>query len=137
MTSLEELMTSAMAATPERRREALLLLRGEMPPLQSGPPNAVPQVEPYLRLKEVAARLGVDPSTLWRWAVPGHELGGQRCFRLSEVAAYLESEAFQRRTRALRGSRKAAKAASPTPIPFDDGTQRPGRRQQTKKANSK
>lgn len=102
MTSLEELMTAAMAATPDRRREALLLLRGETPAVQSGPPNAVTQVEPYLRLKEVAARLGVDPSTLWRWAVPGHELGGQRRFRLSEVAAYLESDAFQRRSAALR-----------------------------------
>ena len=44
----------------------------------------------------------------WRWGVPGHELGGRRRFRLSEVVAYLESDAFKRRAVELKEERREA-----------------------------
>jgi predicted DNA-binding transcriptional regulator AlpA len=100
MSALEDLVQAAMTAPANRRKEALKLLRGEA----ADPPRAQP--EPYLPLRETAKRLGISTATLWRWRVPGHELGGRPRFRLSEAEAYLQSDAFKRRAAALRGIRK-------------------------------
>ena len=104
-----DLLAAVVAAPPERKEAALLLLRGEAEIVASGPAATPPGPEPYVTLKECAKRLGVSACSLWRWEVPGHELGGRRKFRVSEVAAYLESEEFRERAEALREERKAGK----------------------------
>lgn len=111
MITLEEIVQAALSASPERKKEALRILRGEIPPADAAP--TLPPLEPYLTLKEVAKRLGLNPTTLWRWQIPGHDLGGRRRFRLHEVAAYLESDLFKSRVSALRASRRTAKTPKP------------------------
>ena len=116
MNRIEEFFRIMLAASEARKEAALQILRGEpvMTPSLVSPPGP----EPYLTLKEVAARLQFDPATLWRWQVPGHGLGGRRRFKLSEVAAYLESEQFKRRAAALRAERRlSAKGAPKRPTP--------------------
>jgi len=103
MTAIEELMQAALVAPEARRTEALRVLRGEA----AQEVEAVPGPEPYLTLREVARRLGVSACSLWRWGVPGHELGGRRRFRLSEVAEYLEGDEFRAKAEKLRAERKA------------------------------
>ena len=107
MITLEDLIQAAMLAPPERKQEALRILRGESPAGSAG--GSQPPPEPYLTQKEIARRLGLNPTTLWRWRIPGHELGGRRRFRLPEVVAYLESDEFKRRMSALRATRRAPK----------------------------
>ncbi len=111
MIALEDIVQATLSAPPERKKEALRVLRGEVPAADAAP--SLPPPEPYLTLKEVAKRLGLNPSTLWRWEVPGHDLGGRRRFRLHEVAAYLESDQFKRRVSALRATRRATKEGQP------------------------
>jgi hypothetical protein len=102
MSSMEELMQAALVAPEDRRNEALRVLRGD-----AGRETEVnPGPEPYLTLREIGRRLGVSPCSLWRWQVPGHELGGRRRFRLSEVVEYLESDPFRRRAEALKRERR-------------------------------
>ena len=95
-------MQAALVAPEQRRAEALRVLRGET----ARDAEAAPGPEPYLTLREIGRRLGVSPCSLWRWQVPGHELGGRRRFRLSEVQAYLESDEFKQRADELRAERK-------------------------------
>ncbi len=97
-----DFLSALLAAPEERRAEALRVLRGDAGP--NTPADRGP--EPYLTLREVGRRLGVSPCSLWRWQVPGHELGGRRRFRLSEVAAYLESAEFKRRADDLKLERR-------------------------------
>ena len=97
-----ELLQAIVAATEEQKRAALRLLRGE----QTVQP-ALPATEPYLTLREVGRRLNVSPCSLWRWGVPGHELGGRRRFRISEVLAYLDSAEFRLRAKSLMTEREA------------------------------
>jgi len=97
-----DFLAALLTAPEERRTEALRVLRGDTGqdvPADHGP-------EPYLTLREVGRRLGVSPCSLWRWQVPGHELGGRRRFRLSEVAEYLESADFKRRAAELKEGRR-------------------------------
>ena len=94
---VNELLQAMIAAGDEEKRAALRVLRGDEQPR--------PPVEPYLTLREVARQLNVSPCSLWRWAVPGHDLGGRRRFRMSEVQAYLDSAAFRKRTEQLRRER--------------------------------
>ena len=102
MSGMEELMQAALVAPEDRRTEALRVLRGD-----AGQEVEVdPGPEPYLTLREIGRRLGVSPCSLWRWQVPGHELGGRRRFRLNEVQAYLESKEFKQRADELRAERK-------------------------------
>lgn len=99
--STNDVLAALVAATPERKAAALRVLRGEFECAEK-----VPDTERYLTLREVGRRLGVSPCSLWRWQVPGHELGGRRRFRLSEVAAYLESADFKRRAEDLKLERR-------------------------------
>jgi excisionase family DNA binding protein len=101
MSALEDLVQAAMEAPASRRQDALRILRGEA----TEPPRAQP--EPYLTLRETAKRLGISTGTLWRWQIPGHELGGRPRFRISEVEAYLKCEEFKRRVSALRAIRRS------------------------------
>ena len=95
MTGLEDIVQAVMAASPERREEALRLLQGNLP-----------KPEPYLTLRELGRRLGFSTATLRRWQVPGHDLGACPRYRMSEVEAYLKTDAFKRRLMALRAMRR-------------------------------
>ena len=101
-----ELLTLLATSSQERKVAALRVLRGEAG--LADPANGAVTVEPFLTLREIGRRVGVSPCSLWRWGVPGHELGGRRRFRLSEVVAYLESDAFKRRTEELKEERREA-----------------------------
>jgi excisionase family DNA binding protein len=100
MSALEELIQAAVNAPPARCAQALRVLQGGAAEATIAPP------EPYLTLRETAKRLGISTATLWRWKIPGHALGGRPRFKVSEVEAYLQSEAFKRRTMALRATRR-------------------------------
>ena len=102
MTALEELIQAAVVASGERQEAALRLLQGQPPKL-----------EPYLTLRDLCQCLRLGESTLHRWKVPSHDLGGRRRYRLSEVEAYLQSETFQRRQAALRAGRSPSEPGAP------------------------
>lgn len=103
-----DLLAAVVAATPERKAEALRFLRGEVPAMDAEMLRRCSgQAEPFLTLREIGRRLAVSPCSLWRWGVPGHELGGRRRFRMSEVEAYLASDDFKRRAAELREEDRA------------------------------
>ena len=117
MTLTEELITAAVTATDEKKTAALRILRGEAVP----PPKEGADPERFLTLKECGRRLGVSACSLWRWGVPGHELGGRRKFRMTEVEAYLQSKEFKRKAAGLRNvktlsSRQGAVTSSQSPV---------------------
>ena len=95
MSALEDLIQAAMAAPAKRREEALRLLQGHLP-----------KAEPTVTLRGLSRGTGFGTSTLRRWEVPSVDIGGRRRYRISEVMAYFESEAFQRRLGALRAERR-------------------------------
>lgn len=103
MTLLEELMQVALGAADDRKREALRVLRGEVPGSEWGGTKGRLVVESYVGLREVSEFLGVSRRSVWRWQVPCHRLGTRTRFRLSEVAAYVESAAYQKRLEELKG----------------------------------
>lgn len=113
MSALESLLHAAMAAPPARQEAALRILRGQA--VAVDPAAATRASEPYLSIGDIAKHLSISASTLWRWKIPGHEFGGRARFRLSEVTAYVQSEAFRRRQAALRAERRDAVAAEPLP----------------------
>ena len=103
-----ELLAAVVAANAERKTAALAVLRGEADLAARVPCSTGGQrghVEPYVGLRDVAEFLKVSSRSVWRWRVPGHKLGSRTRFRLSEVAAYLESDEFRRRTAELRDQR--------------------------------
>jgi len=103
MTLTEELITAAVAATDEKKAAALRILRGEGRLADDETQRTLAgQAEPYLTLRECGRRLGLSACSLWRWGVPGHELGGRRKFRMTEVEAYLQSKEFRRKAAGLR-----------------------------------
>ena len=97
-----EPLAAVVAADSEKKKAALAVLRG-IEPERSSDRGKLP--EPYMGLEDVAEFLGVSPRSVWRWRVPGHKLGSRTQFRLSEVAAYLESEEFRARMEELRVQR--------------------------------
>lgn len=113
MNALEDLMQAALAAPPERRENALSVLRGQARTVD--PNDAAPVNEPYLTMRGIARRLGFSAATLTRWRIPGHSLGGRRRFKVSEVEAYFTTEAYQRRVAALRAERRQAMAKDNVP----------------------
>ena len=62
--------------------------------------------EPFLTLRQLSCAIGIGATTLWRYQIPGHVLGGRPRYKRSEVEEYLRSEQFQRRAAALRADRK-------------------------------
>ena len=97
-----DLLAAFVAAPADRKEAALQLLRGEAEIAKSIPLPQPARAEPYLTLKECARQLGVSACSLWRWGVPGHELGGRPKFKISEIEAYLGSEKFRQRVAKLR-----------------------------------
>ena len=67
--------------------------------------------EPYMTLKEAARKLNISACSLWRWRVPGHDFGGRRKFRISEIEAYLETDEFKERAKELRAEYRASARA--------------------------
>ncbi len=102
------LLTMLATASEERKVAALRVLRGEA--ALADPAEVAIAAEPYLTLREVGKRLCISPCSLWRWGVPGHEMGGRRRFRMSEVTAYLDSDAFRHRADELKAERREAEA---------------------------
>jgi hypothetical protein len=97
---VKKLIEAVFAAPPALQEKALGVLRGESTSLP------VPAIsEPYVTLKVCAKALGVSATSLWRYQIPGNELGGRRKFRVSEVAAYLESEEFRVVSKLIRKER--------------------------------
>ena len=110
---MSECVAALVSAPEDRKRAALKVLRGEPAAIDAETLRRCSgQAERFLTLKECARRLGVSACSLWRWRVPGHELGGRRKFRMSEVEAYLESEAFRRRAAALREEEREKRGGS-------------------------
>ena len=95
-----DLLKAILTATPSRKRDALNVLLGQtQAEVRPGP-------EPYLRLRDISRILNISACSLWRWKIPGHELGGRRRFRMSEVEAYLKSDAFARHSLELKRQRR-------------------------------
>lgn len=87
MTSFESLAREALSATPQQLDLALKILRGD---------NEVrPDVEPYCTARQTAKAFGVSTTSLWRWKVPGHLIGGRKRYRLTEVRDFLEMSKVQ------------------------------------------
>ena len=110
MTSLADLLPALALASPQQLDAVNRVLKGETYNINAG--GFIHAIEPLLTLRELAPRVGVSAPTLWRWNVPGHQLGGRPRYRLSEVLAYLESEEFKRRAAALRAERKRSKKSA-------------------------
>lgn len=104
-----DIIRGVLSADGALKNQVLSLLRTGVLPT----PSQV-ECEPYLTLKEVSLALHFHPSTLWRWGVPGHSLGGRRRFKLREVQDYLESDAFKNRVRASNRDRRLARQTGTT-----------------------
>ncbi len=98
-----EIMTATLKAPIERKRAALAALQGISP--QAEP---IPH-EPFVTLRHASKQIGCSTTTLWRLEAPGHDIGGRRRFKVSEVAAYLESTLCKARAEQLRAARKTSK----------------------------
>jgi hypothetical protein len=102
-----ELLAAVVRATDERKQSALRVLRGEPGTDGRGQRAEGKRPECYVGLQEVAEFLGVSARSVWRWRVPGHKLGSRTRFRLSEVAAYLETKEFRQTMEELKAERDA------------------------------
>ena len=99
-----KLVEAVFAAPPTLQDKALRVLRGEsIEPVKEDKPDR------FITLKQCGAAIGVSACSLWRWNVPGHELGGRRRFRISEVLAYLESKEFRAHAKRLQKERSGIK----------------------------
>ena len=84
------------------RLEDLRLWHRELTAVAS-PPSAMPvpqQAGELYTRKQTIALLGVDSSTLWRWAKSGYlvpvEYGGQRRYRVADVQRILNGDSYAR-----------------------------------------
>ena len=105
-----DLLAAVLAATPDRKAAALRVLRGDDSVGGGEKRNALP--ERFVTQRELVKMLGVSAISLWRWKVPGHELGGRRRFRMSEVEAYLAGDDFKRRAADLKDMRQEQRSAA-------------------------
>ena len=105
-----DLLAAVLAATPDRKSAALRVLRGEDGAGGGEKKNTLP--ERFVTQRELVKMLGVSAISLWRWKVPGHELGGRRRFRVSEVLAYLESPQFKSIAEELKAVRREMRSAT-------------------------
>lgn len=87
----------AEATSPENI-DTIMKLMGR--PIEKVPPIAI-----YLTQKKLASILGFNPTTLYRWQVPCHDIGGCRRYVLSEVQAYLSGPEIRDVVARLRNKR--------------------------------
>ena len=106
--STNEVLVALLAATPDQKAAALKFLRGDADGGRGAGKGRV-VVEGYVGLRDVSEFLGVSRRSVWRWQVPSHRLGTRTRFRLSEVAAYVESEAYRKRLDVLKAGRRSGK----------------------------
>ena len=99
-----DLLAAVLAATPSRTAMALRVLRGD-DNVESGVKKCT-LPERFVTQRELVKMLGISAISLWRWKIPGHELGGRRRFRVSEVLAYLESPQFKALAAELKEKRR-------------------------------
>ncbi len=99
-----DLLAAVLAATPSRTAMALRVLRGD-DNVESGVKKCT-LPERFVTQRELVKMLGISSISLWRWKIPGHELGGRRRFRVSEVLAYLESAQFKALAAELKEKRR-------------------------------
>lgn len=99
-----DLLAAVLAATPSRTAMALRVLRGDDNVESGVKKNTLP--ERFVTQRELVKMLGISAISLWRWKIPGHELGGRRRFRVSEVMAYLESPQFKALAAELKEKRR-------------------------------
>ena len=98
---LSAVIRAALSATPEQLELAVAVLEGDRTAFSARVAD-----EPFLTLKQLSSAIGIGATTLWRYQIPGHVLGGRPRYKRSEVEAYLQSEQFKRRAAALRAERK-------------------------------
>ena len=94
-----EVLAALLTAPHEAKEAALAVLQQKE--------TAPPRPEPYITLAELGRQLNISTCSLWRWRIPGHELGGHRRYRFSEVDAYLNSDQQARRAKELTLERSA------------------------------
>jgi hypothetical protein len=99
-----EILQALVNADAATRLKALQVLRKEA---------TTSEPEPYQTLRQVSKHLHLHPVTLWRWDIPGHSLGGAKRYRLSEVDAYLHSDAFRARISRTKLDRQAKAGGAP------------------------
>ena len=98
------LAQAALGAPNDRLEAAILVLNGEANIFCAAEKSV--GTETYLNLRQLSNQIGISPSTLWRYRIPGHEMGGHPKYKRSEVEAYLASETFKRRAASLRAERR-------------------------------
>ena len=98
-----EFLAVAMSAAPELVERALGILKGEGP-------QWVNKCEPFVTASSVSKMTGISRSTLWRWKLSGHVLGGRKRYRMGEVLAYLESPAFKALAASISTVQKGVKS---------------------------
>ena len=81
----EELFDEYRKAPEANREAALRALRTK----EIVPAPANHAEERWYTLKQTSEILGFHSVSLWRWKIPGHQIGGRRRYRLSEVQAFL------------------------------------------------
>lgn len=95
--NLKELMTMGKNVTVSVTLEELREWHDELISTSSGanPPAPKPQIqEELLTRKEVIKTLGIDASTLWRWAKSGYlvpiRYGGQKRYRAIDIQSIIK-----------------------------------------------
>jgi hypothetical protein len=81
-----QILTAVVQASPEKKSQALAVLRGEA---VAGAAQGWQAPEPFVTLKDVAAFLAVAPRTVQRWNLPFHRMSTRVRYRLSEVLDFL------------------------------------------------
>lgn len=97
--NLKELMTLGGNVTVSVSLDDLRKWHDELLAASSGATSPVPKPpikEELLTRKEVLGTLGIDASTLWRWAKTGYlvpiRYGGQKRYRAADIRAIVEGK---------------------------------------------
>lgn len=81
--NLDEFLAAYHAANDEHRRNALSLAMNAL--------SGEATIRKYLTTNQLAEKLGLHRSTIWRWGFPAHNRAGDKRFDLAECEAYLDS----------------------------------------------
>lgn len=85
MTLIEQVMAAALTAPDERKAAALRVLQGDTP--------AADPLDDLVSSKELVARFGIRPMTLYRRKLPAVcKIGGINYYRRSEVPTMFEAK---------------------------------------------
>ncbi len=115
---LDAILRALLGASPDRLEMVDAVLNGDSVVSFS---KAVE--EPFLTLRQLSNAIGIGATTLWRYQVPGHVLGGRPRYKRTEVEEYLRSGEFKRRAAALRAERKKSRAGADLTMGQEGGVQ--------------